>query len=212
LKNNPQCKSTIETEEELISLIGVPSEVVTRKVITQLDEHCTDFIARSPFLVISTSDHLGYCDASPRGDGPGFVFVVNEKYLVIPERPGNKRADSLRNILSNPRVGLLFFIPGLGETLRINGKASLTKDAGLLERMSVSGRTPLLGIGVEVEECFIHCAKAFIRSGLWDPNSWADTGTLPYVPKIIADHVGLPNTNADSIAERLNDSYTKRLY
>lgn len=212
LDRNNQFKYIIETEDELRALIGLPSELVKNKVITYLDHHCSSFISKSPFLVISTSDHFGYCDVSPRGDSPGFVYVLNEKFLIIPERPGNKRFDSMRNILSNPKVGLLFFIPGLGETLRVNGSACLVKDDELLEKMTVKGRKPLVGIGVEVEECYIHCAKAFKRSGLWDPSSWADHDTLPSAAQIIFEHAKLPNSSVKTIEERLQESYTKRLY
>lgn len=205
-------KDVIETEEELRSLIGIPSELVKRKVINYLDHHCSHFISKSPFLVMSTSDHEGFCDVSPRGDMPGFVHVLNEKHLIIPERPGNKRIDSMRNILSNSKVGLLFFIPGLGETLRVNGRATLVKDIDQLERMAVKGRKPLVGIGVEVEECFIHCAKAFIRSGVWDPNSWAAQKTLPSAAQMLFEHAKLPSSSSESITERLQESYTKGLY
>ena len=162
--------------------------------------------------MISTSDNLGFCDVSPRGDMPGFVRVLDNKHLIIPERPGNKRIDSMRNILLNPKVGLLFFIPGLGETLRVNGKACLVKDDELLEKMAVKGQKPIVGIGVEVEECFIHCAKAFKRSKLWEPSSWANKETLPSAAKILFEHAKIPNSSVDIIAERLQESYTKRLY
>src|SRR5690606_10145529 len=202
----------IESEEELRSIIGMPSEMVKRKVISYLDHNCIEFISASPFLVISTSDEFGFCDASPRGDHAGFVQVLNEKYILIPERPGNKRMDSMRNILVNPRIGLLFMIPGLGETLRVNGKATLVKDDELLEKMSVKGKKPLLGIGVEVEECFIHCAKAFIRSGLWEPSCWPETASLPSPAKILLEHTRLPDTTTESMQERLSESYKQRLY
>lgn len=120
-KGNPFLQK-VETEEELRSMMGTPSEVVKRKAIPYLDQNCVEFISNSPFLVISTSDESGFCDVSPRGDHAGFVQVLSKKYLLIPERPGNKRMDSLRNILTNPRIGLLFMIPGLGETLRVNEK------------------------------------------------------------------------------------------
>jgi uncharacterized protein len=138
--------------------------------------------------------------------------VLDEKHLVIPERTGNKRVDSLRNILSNPRIGLLFLIPGLGETLRVNGKACLVKDDELLEQMAVKGQKPLIGIGVEVEECFIHCAKAFKRSRLWEPDSWANKEILPSAAKMLFEHAKLPGTTAEKINERLQEGYTKRLY
>ncbi|KAA9028444.1 pyridoxamine 5'-phosphate oxidase family protein [Niallia endozanthoxylica] len=202
----------IETEEELRSIIGYPSELVKRKVITHIDSHCKDFISRSPFLVISTSDDSGYCDVSPRGDRPGFVLILDESHIVIPERPGNKRSDTLRNILSNPNAGLLFLIPGLGETLRVNGKATLVKDDSLLERMAANGKKPLLGILVEVEECFIHCAKAMIRSGLWRPESWSDKDSLPNASKILADHVKLPGMTEETIKSSLKEDYKTELY
>lgn len=205
-------RETIRTEKELRSLIGSPSELASKKVITYVDHHCRNFISKSPFLVISTSDEDGFCDVSPRGDEPGFVLVLNEKQLIIPERPGNKRIDSMRNILSNPRVGLLFFIPGLGETLRVNGKAELIQDKELLEQMAVRGKSPLLGIAVEVEECFIHCAKAFKRSGLWEPESWVKTSELPSAAKILLEHSKISDATVESIQERLEESYTKRLY
>jgi uncharacterized protein len=205
-------KELIHSEEKLRTLIGFPSELVERKMITYIDHNCEEYISKSPFLVVSSSDSSGKCDVSPRGDMPGFVKVLNEKYLIIPERPGNKRIDSLRNILENPNVGLLFIIPGLGETLRVNGKACLVRDDELLEQMSVKGRKPLLGIGIEVEECFIHCAKAFKRSGLWKTSSWADKESLPSASKIIYEHAKLPGSSVESIEERLNESYKNRLY
>ncbi|HWK22493.1 MAG TPA: pyridoxamine 5'-phosphate oxidase family protein [Ureibacillus sp.] len=205
-------ENTIKSEEELRSIIGDPSELVKNKVINHLDHHCIDFISKSPFLVLSTSDKYGYCDASPRGDKPGFVLVLNEKQLVIPERPGNKRIDSLRNILSNPQIGLLFFIPGLGETLRINGHATIVNDEELRNKMAVGDKVPLLGIGVEVEECFIHCAKAFKRSGLWDVNTWAEEDELPSAAKMLQEHAKLDNSSVEDIQKRLNDGYRDRLY
>ncbi|RFB15269.1 pyridoxamine 5'-phosphate oxidase family protein [Bacillus sp. HNG] len=205
-------KNSVETEEELRTIIGFPSELVENKGITYIDHHCKEFISKSPFVVLSTSDKFGFCDVSPRGDQPGSVLVLNEKQLIIPERPGNKRIDSLRNILSNPKIGLLFLIPGLGETLRMNGNATIINDEELLEKMAVKDKRPLLGIGVEVEECFIHCAKAFKRSGLWNPNTWADKATLPSASKILFEHANLPNSTVESIQDRLDESYTKRLY
>ncbi|MEH7235407.1 pyridoxamine 5'-phosphate oxidase family protein [Bacillus sp. JJ1562] len=210
--NSRPFENSVKTEEELRAMVGFPSELVENKTITYIDQHCEDFISNSPFLVMSTSDEFGFCDVSPRGDQPGSVLVLNEKQLLIPDRPGNKRIDSLRNILSNPKIGLLFLIPGLGETLRINGNATIVKDEELLGKMAVKDKRPLLGIGVDVEECFIHCAKAFKRSGLWDPNTWPDKAALPSAAKILFEHAQLPNSSVDSINERLEESYTKRLY
>jgi len=202
----------VSTEEELRALIGFPGELIERKSITHLDAHCRDFIARSPFVLLSTSNELGQCDVSPRGDGPGFVHVLDDRHLVIPERPGNKRIDSLRNIIANPHAGMLFMIPGLGETLRVNGRASITKDERLLSRMAVKDRAPVLGIIVEVVECYMHCAKAFFRSQLWKSESWLGKEQLPSPAAIIAAHVSMEGVTADTIADRLGDSYKNRLY
>ncbi|WP_409296820.1 pyridoxamine 5'-phosphate oxidase family protein [Peribacillus sp. SCS-26] len=204
--------TTQEEFEEFRSTIGTPSARAANKVISFIDEHCADFISKSPFLSISTSHADGQCDASPRGDEPGFVTVVDEHHLFIPERPGNKRMDSIHNIITNPHIGLLFLIPGLGETLRINGKAYICRDPELLEKSSVNGKVPAFGILVEVKECYIHCAKAFIRSKLWNPNSWLTKESLPSAPKMLIAHANIPNATPEQVARELNEGYTQRLY
>ncbi|GAE34823.1 phosphohydrolase [Halalkalibacter akibai JCM 9157] len=201
----------IETEEELQNLLGQPSELVRNKTIDFLDDHCKDFISRSPILFMATGNKQG-SDVSPRGDYPGFVKILTERFLLIPERPGNKKMDTMRNILANPKVGLIFIIPGLGETLRVNGKASLIKDKHLLAQMSIKGKQPLIAIAVEVEECFIHCAKAFKRSKLWDVHEWPEKETLPPVAEILKAHAKIPGLTTEEITKNLNESYTKRLY
>ncbi|NIK67217.1 hypothetical protein FHT67_000641 [Paenibacillus sp. BK720] len=202
----------ITSEAELRSLIGYPSELVQHKVISAIDSNCRDFIAKSPFLVVSTADSCGHCDVSPRGDSPGFVHVLDDKHLIIPERPGNKRIDTLRNILSNPHIGMQFFIPGLGETLRINGHAYLTKEENLLKPLSVKDRVPQIGIVVKVEECYMHCAKAFLRSRLWKPETWLGNEQLPSPARIISEHANLDGSTPEVIAARLEDGYKNRLY
>ncbi|MFE8702970.1 pyridoxamine 5'-phosphate oxidase family protein [Cytobacillus sp. FJAT-54145] len=209
---NQPFTDVIQTEEELRTLLGFPSKTVQNKTISYLDHNCMEFISKSPFLMLSTADAEGNCDTSPRGDAPGFVHVLDQKHLVIPERPGNRRMDSLRNILSNKRVGLLFLIPGLEETLRINGEAWVVRDEEILHKMQAFGKDPLLGIVVKVEECFVHCAKAFKRSHLWQPDSWLSKETLPNMPKMLAEHVNLPDVDEESMVELLEESYTKRLY
>lgn len=209
---NTPFKDSLSSEEELRAILGYPSEVVKKKTIHHLDQHCCDYISLSPLLFISTSDDQGLCDVSPRGDAPGSVFVIDDKHFVIPERPGNRRIDSLRNILANPRVGIIFIIPGLEETLRINGKACVIKDEHILEQMKAKDKKPLLGIGVEVEECFIHCAKAFKRSKLWDHQSWINTDSLPSIPKMVAAHVNSSEFTEEVIEKGLQESYEKRLY
>lgn len=205
-------KNIISSEDELRLILGYPSEMVQNKVITYLDIHCIDFISKAPFLLLATSDKLGMCDVSPRGDYPGFVEVVDETHILIPERLGNRRIDSMRNILSNPYVGLIFIIPGLGEALRINGKACIVRDEEVLKRLEVNGRIPNIGIVVRVEECFVHCAKAFKRSNLWNPNSWLNKDSLPDISNIIAAHVNLPGIDANKVKKELQESYTNRLY
>ncbi|TCP57573.1 hypothetical protein EV586_10214 [Tumebacillus sp. BK434] len=199
-------------EAELRELLGQPSPLVQNKSISQLDAHCRDFLAKSPFALIATSDVEGHCDVSPRGDQPGFVAVLDEHRLLIPERPGNKRADSLRNILATGQIGLLFLIPGLEETLRINGRACIVRDEDLLKSVAANGKTPLLAIGVEIEECFVHCAKSLKRSRLWQPETWLPSADLPVPARMIAAHVNLPNVDEQEVTARLQDSYTNRLY
>ncbi|MFT9599918.1 pyridoxamine 5'-phosphate oxidase family protein [Mesobacillus sp.] len=203
---------TQEEFEEFRSSIGNPSLRAANKVISFIDDHCREFISKSPFLSMSTSNADGHCDVSPRGDAPGFVAVLDEKHLFIPERPGNRRMDSVHNIITNPNIGMLFLIPGLGETLRINGKAYICRDSELLEKTAVNGNTPLFGILVEVEECYAHCAKVFIRSKLWQPDSWLEKEFLPSVPNMLVAHTKLPNTTPEQVAKELNEGYTNRLY
>jgi uncharacterized protein len=201
--------NVVGSKEELRLFHGKPSMIAENKVITHIDEHIREFLALSPFLVVSTADNEGKCDVSPRGDYPGFVTVLNEKQLLIPERPGNNRLDSLTNILANPQVGLLFFIPGLRETLRINGKACLVRDEDLLEQMKVNGKRPMVAIAIEVEECFVHCAKALIRSGLWNPDRWSEQESLPRPSKMLAAHAKI---DSETVEARLKESYERKLY
>lgn len=202
----------VSSEKEIRDILGFPSELVKRKTIYELDYHCRNFISMSPILFLSTSDDKGFCDVSPRGDTPGSVIVLDERHLVIPERPGNRRIDSLRNILLNSRVGIIFLIPGLEETLRINGKAYVIKDQEILGLMKVNDKKPQLGIGVEIEEGYVHCAKAFKRSRLWDSNSWVKANELPSIPNMLKDHVNSSEYTTEIISKGLQESYDKRLY
>ncbi|TDL82723.1 pyridoxamine 5'-phosphate oxidase family protein [Peribacillus frigoritolerans] len=204
--------SSKEEFEEFRSTIGKPSQRAANKVISFIDDHCREFISKSPFLSMASSNSKGECDVSPRGDFPGFVTILDDKHLFIPERPGNRRMDSVHNIITNPNIGLIFFIPGLGETLRVNGKAFICRDPDLLEKSAVNGKTPLFGIGVKVRECYAHCAKAFIRSGLWNPESWLAKETLPSVPDMLVAHTNIPNVTSEQVAKELHEGYVKRLY
>jgi hypothetical protein len=171
--------TTIRDEAELRELLGEPSDLVRAKVTDRLNELTRQFVDRSPFVLLATSAEDGSCDVSPRGDSPGFVRVLDERTLLLPERPGNRLADSLRNILANPRVGLLFVVPGVGDTLRVNGSATLVTDEDLLALSAVEGKQPKLGIRVEIDQVFTHCSKAFLRSQLWDPTRYVERTMLP---------------------------------
>lgn len=162
----------IDTSRTLRERMGEPSSFVEGKVNDFVDDFAREYIARSPFLVLSTANAAGRQDASPKGDLPGFVAVLDDRTLAIPDRKGNKLLYGLENILENPHVGLLFMIPGTEETLRVNGRAEITGDPELLGRLAARGQDALLAIRVSVEECFFHCAKAFRRSSLWKPDTW----------------------------------------
>lgn len=155
---------TVETIEELEQLQGTPGRLASHKVIPYLDDNCQKFIHHSPFAVLSTSSSSGMCDSSPRGDASGFVHILDDRHLLLPERMGNRRMDSMRNLIENPGIGLLFIIPGLKETLRINGTAKIIKDPHLMKQLEANGHIPNVGILVRVEECFIHCAKSIHSS------------------------------------------------
>lgn len=204
-------RKTIETKEQLRALMGEPSERAVKKQMDRLDAHCRAIIARSPFLVLGTSGADGRCDVSPKGDLPGFTLVLDDRTMVIPERPGNKRVDSLTNILENPHVGLLFVVPGREETLRVNGRASIVLDEDLLARMAHDGKPPILGIRVEVQEAYAHCAKAFKRSGLWEPARWPDVADLPTLAQMMVDQCKLTDP-VDEVHASIEDAYKTRLW
>jgi len=202
----------ITSEEQLRELLGTPGDPAVRKQLSFLDQHSRTFISASPFVLIGSVNSSGNLDVSPRGDAPGFVQVLDEKTLVIPERPGNRRFDTLRNILQTSAVGLLFLVPRVEETLRVNGRACLVRDAALLERFIVQGKQPKVAIVVEVEECFLHCAKAFRRSKLWDASTWPERESLPTGGQIWLDQLRLQDTTAGEIDEMLNIDYKQCLY
>lgn len=205
-------RQPVTSEEEVRAIAGTPSEMAVKKQLAALDEHARGFIARSPFVLVGTAGANGDADVSPRGDGPGFVLVLDERTLVIPDRPGNRRVDTFRNVIANPHVGLLFLIPGVEETLRVNGRALLVRDDDLLARMVVQGKRPTLALAVEVDEVFFHCAKAFKRSRLWQPESWPERTSLPTLGKILLDQVKPNGATAAELDERLDEAYAKTLY
>jgi len=200
----------VEDLEELREIYGPPSDRSVKKQLSRFDQHCRAFIARSPFLVIASSDPSGRCDASPKGDAPGFVRVVDDQMLLIPDRLGNNRVDTIGNLLAQPGVGLIFFVPGLNETLRVNGRASITTDPALLEPLEVNGKMPRSGILVTAEEIYFHCGKALIRSDLWNPEKQLSRSEFPSLGRILADQISGISVEE---AERLTaESYRTRLY
>lgn len=198
--------------DELATLIGVPSQLALRKELKVLDEHMRRFIAHSPFAVISTHSTDGRCDASPRGDAPGFVHVVDERTLLIPDRPGNKRLDSFHNILATGRIGLLFLVPCVGETLRVNGRAILVRDEAWLTPLSAQGKRPTVAIAVEVEEAYLQCAKAIIRSKLWDAHEPPAAKNLACAAEMLTDHAQMPEFDSATMQTLLDGAYKNNLY
>lgn len=201
----------ITTEAQLREVLGHPAERNVQKVIPVLDEHCRAFIERSPFLLLASARPDGHIDVSPKGDPPGFVQVLDECTLAIPDRVGNRRADSLCNLVEDPRVGLLFLIPGKRETLRVRGRARIVRDDWLRDRMAVRDKTPDLALAVSVDEAFMHCAKCVIRSDLWNPHSRPDTDALAPLARVLMDHAEL-TCSQDEFQEVIDDSYRNRLY
>ena len=169
----------INTEEQLRALIGVPAELTCAKISDCLNAMTRVFVERAPFVCVASSDLAGNCDLSPRGDPAGLVRILDDRTLLIPARPGNRLADSLRNMLANPHVGLLFVVPGVADTFRVNGRATITVDAELLAPCAVEDKPPTLGILIDIDEAYTQCSKAFLRSHLWDPQRFVDPATMP---------------------------------
>lgn len=203
---------TIRTIEEYRELRGDGSKRVYDKSMEVIDEHIRNFLAMSTFLTIASIDAEGRMDVSPKGDPPGFVHVLDEQTIAIPEREGNRRADTFSNVLQNPSVGLICFVPGMDETMRINGKASLTTDPGLLASMSVKGHVPKLALLVHVEEAFIHCGKAPKRGRLWDPAAQIDRSTYPKMGEVMFDHGRYDSVTRGRMTEIAQDDYDNNVY
>jgi len=171
--------TAIAGEDALRSMLGEPTELVRSKIADRLNDLTRQFVERSPFVCLATSAADGSCDVSPKGDPAGFVRILDEKTLLLPDRPGNRLADSLRNILQNPHVALLFVVPGVTDTFRVNGRAEIVTDSELLELCAVDGKVPKLALRIEIDEAYTHCSKAFLRANLWDPERYVDRGELP---------------------------------
>ena len=201
---------TVGSYSELRNVYRPPAPRATQKVLDHLDVHCRNFIALSPLCVLSSSDANGQADASPRGDPPGFVHVLDDKTLLLPDRPGNNQVDSLRNIVENPGVGLLFFVPGMNETLRVKGKAEIVTDTEILELMKERRRAPLSGLRVTVEEAFLHCGRALLRSRIWDPEVQIDRSVYPTYGQVLSDQIA--GANAKEIDDSEEEANRDRLY
>ena len=204
-------KDIVTSEAELRALIGEPSERAVKKELPTLDTYACAFIANAPFLLLATAGVEGQCDVSPKGDAPGFVQVLDDRHLVIPDRPGNRRVDGMRNLLQNGHVGLIFLIPGREDTLRVNGRAWIVRDSDLLDRMVVNGKLPQLAIGVEVEECFFHCPKAFKRAKLWQADQWPPADVVASFAQMIFERTKLGGS-VEEIQRDLEERYRTQLY
>jgi PPOX class probable FMN-dependent enzyme len=195
---------TIGTVAELREYVKTPPRVVANKGIDHIDAESRRFIELSPFFLLATSAEDGTCDVSPRGDPPGNVLVLDDRTLAFADRKGNRRLDSLENILQRPHVGMLFLVPGSGDTVRVNGRARIVAEAPYLERIAMRGVTPKLAVEVRVEELFLHCSRAFVRSSLWDTDSWPERGEVPSGGKIARSQSGLkiPAAVLDAVLNR----------
>lgn len=194
----------ITTEDALREIVEPPHPVIRDKAVGRIDDVSRRFLEASPFVLLATSSAEGACDVSPRGDPAGSVLVLDEHTVALADRKGNRRLDSMRNILANPQVGMLFLVPGMGETLRLNGTARIVADADYLPRMAVAGVVPTLAIEVTVTELFLHCSKAFARSDLWEPSSWPGKGDVPTAGQIVRGQRDL-GASAESIDEMLRE-------
>lgn len=201
----------IESREELRRHYKEPGDAPVRKELRFLDPHAKSFIAKSPFVMIGTQDTAGNADVTPKGDRPGFVAVLDDLTLAIPDRPGNNRLDTFENLVANPAIGLIFLIPGMDETLRVNGEARITVDDGLRRRFVVDGREPVAVVVVKVRAAYMHCAKAFMRSQLWKPDTWPDRSSMPTLGAILRDQLALAET-AGELDAWLDDAYAKSMW
>jgi uncharacterized protein len=205
----------VGTEADLRALFSPTHDLALKKCQPRLGVHAQAFIRRSPFVCIGTQSPDGRADVSPRGDPAGFVEILDAQTIAIPDRPGNNRLDTLSNIIANPAVGLIFMIPGFDDTLRLNGRATLSTDPQLLVRMAVDGRVPKLAIVVAIDEVFLHCAKAFRRSHLWDPAHRQDRSEMPSLMKFILDETGAAPEDEDAMRkldEGLEQAYQTSMY
>jgi uncharacterized protein len=200
----------IRTVEELREVVGHPHPAVANKVSARLLDVHQDWLANSPLCFVATTDSDGRVDVSPKGDPPGFVHIIDDSTIAIPERPGNKRVDGYLNVLQNPHVGTLFVIPGRGDTVRVNGRARILSDADYFDDLAVKGKRPILALEIAVEEVFFHCSKAFLRSDAWTPESW-NPGAMPSTAQL-AKSFKAEQSIEELEAYYSDENYRKHLY
>jgi PPOX class probable FMN-dependent enzyme len=197
------------TEDDLRAVIGEPSELVVRKIADRLNDLTRQFVERSPFVCVATARPDGGIDVSPRGDPAGFVRILDERTLLIPDRPGNRIADTLTNLIADPRIALLFLVPGVGDTFRVNGRATIVDDPELLEASAIEGKPPRLGLLVEIEQAYTQCPKALIRSDLWNPERHVDRSELPRSGDILRA-VADPELDVEQYERERAERYARR--
>jgi uncharacterized protein len=198
--------------EALRALYREPSKTSLAKEVDRLDDHCRSLIALSPIVAVATTDVEGHCDVSPRGGPSGFVRVLDDHRLAWGDLSGNNRLDTLQNIVESRGIALLFLVPGLEETLRVNGRACVTTDPSVLDACALDALRPRVAVGVDVETAYIHCAKALRRAGVWEPGEWPDTSHLPSVACMLRDHYGLPDMDVAAVEKRLAISYRDTIW
>lgn len=203
--------TALRTEDDVRALYEESSWIVKNKQIDHLDEHCRRYIALCRFVLVSSADREGRADVTPRGGPAGFISVLDDRTLAIPDATGNKRLDTFRNVVQTGRAGLLLLLGGRGQTLRVNGRACVSTDAGLLASLTAVGKPPRAALVVEAEEVFTHCPKAFVRSGLWDPPSWPAKDEQPSPAAMLRDHVGAPEFTLEQAEQAMVDAVTVRL-
>lgn len=207
----PNPEYVLDSEETLVNLVGEPSPLIAEKSTPFVTPLVQEFVEKSPYFLLATSAEDGSCDCTPRGDPAGsLVYFLDEKTLAFADRKGNRRVDSMRNILQNPHIGMLFLIPGTDETVRVNGSATISTDPELCERLSVQGKPAALVIVVRIEEVFTHCARSILRSKIWEPDTWPDTDTIPTLMAMLSEQKNL-QTPDESQGKR-NEEYRKVLY
>lgn len=207
--------SRIEEKSVLRARMGEVGPLAAGKTLKRIDKYAKTYIERSPFLCIGTADENGNADVSPRGDPPGFVRIVDDRTIIIPDRPGNNRVDTMANIIANPKVGILFIIPGIDDTLRVNGRAEIIDDPVELASAAINGRAPKIGIRVHVDEVFFHCAKAFRRSQLWDQAAQQDRSFLPGLAHMVMEQARaceVDTEESDQVEAEIQEEYKTGLY